>query len=128
MKCTLVKPNPCPFCGEQLQLVTELSPIETTSGKVISEFRMNYYKHTETDKCPLGYAHSKTYDNDKERPTEINEQTIEAVRDYMLDDLKKYDAASVKYQWMKRTGETVTMEVSIEKPEQEDGHEETAGD
>lgn len=55
MKCTLVKPNPCPFCGEQLQLVTELSPIETTSGKVISEFRMNYYKHTETDKCPLGY-------------------------------------------------------------------------
>ena len=23
-------------------------------------------------------AHSKTYDNDKERPTEINEQTIEA--------------------------------------------------
>ena len=38
-------------------------------------------------------AHSKTYDNDKERPTEINEQTIEAVRDYMLDDLKKYDAA-----------------------------------
>lgn len=46
----------CPFCGEQLQLVTELSPIETTSGKVISEFRMNYYKHTETDKCPLGYG------------------------------------------------------------------------
>lgn len=73
-------------------------------------------------------AHSKTYNNDKEHPTEINEQTIEAVRDYMLDDLKKYDAASVKYQWMKRTGETVTMEVSIEKPEQEDGHEETAGD
>lgn len=73
-------------------------------------------------------AHSKTYDNDKERPTEINEQTIEAVRDYMLDDLKKYDAASVKYQWMKHTGETVTMEVSIEKSEQEDGHEETAGD
>lgn len=56
MKCTLVKPNPCPFCGERLQLVTELSPIETTSGKVISEFRMNYYKHTETDKCPLGYG------------------------------------------------------------------------
>ncbi len=56
MKCTLVKPNPCPFCGEQLQLVTELSPIETTSGKFISEFRMNYYKHTETDKCPLGYG------------------------------------------------------------------------
>ena len=73
-------------------------------------------------------AHSKTYDNDKERPTEINEQTIEAVRDYMLDDLKKYDAASVKYQWMKRTGETVTMEVSIEKPEQEGSHEEAAGD
>ena len=73
-------------------------------------------------------AHSKTYDNDKERPTEINEQTIEAVRDYMLDDLKKYDAASVKYQWMKRTGETATMEVSIEKPEQEDTHEEAAGD
>ena len=46
----------------------------------------------------------------------------------MLADLKKYDAASVKYQWMKRTGETITMEVSIEKPEQEDGHEETAGD
>lgn len=73
-------------------------------------------------------AHSKTYDNDKERPTEINEQTIEAVRDYMLDDLKKYDAASVKYQWMKHTGETVTMEVSIEKPEQEGSHEEAAGD
>lgn len=73
-------------------------------------------------------AHSKTYDNDKEQPTEINEQTIEAVRDYMLDDLKKYDAASVKYQWMKHTGETVTMEVSIEKSEEEDGHEETAGD
>ena len=46
----------------------------------------------------------------------------------MLDDLKKYDAASVKYQWMKRTGETVTMEVSIEKPEQEGSHEEAAGD
>ena len=73
-------------------------------------------------------AHSKTYDNDKERPTEINEQTIEAVRDYMLDDLKKYDAASTKYQWMKRTGETVTMEVSIEKPEQGGSHEEAAGD
>lgn len=71
---------------------------------------------------------SKAYDNDKKRPTEINEQTIEAVRDYMLDDLKKYGAESVKYQWMKRTGETVTMEVSIEKPEQEDGHEEAAGD
>lgn len=73
-------------------------------------------------------ANSKAYDNDKKRPTEINEQTIEAVRDYMLDELKKYDAASVKYQWMKRTGKTVTMEVRIEKPEQEDGHEETAGD
>ena len=73
-------------------------------------------------------AHSKTYDNDKERPTEINEQTIEAVRDYMLDDLKKYDAESVKYQWMKSTGETVTLEVSIQKPEQEDSHEEAAGD
>lgn len=73
-------------------------------------------------------ANSKAYDNDKKRPTEINEQTIEAVRDYMLADLKKYDATSVKYQWMKRTGETVTMEVSIEKPEQEDGNEETAGD
>lgn len=73
-------------------------------------------------------ANSKAYDNDKKRPAEINEQTIEAVRDYMLADLKKYDAASVKYQWMKRTGETVTMEVCIEKPEQEDGHEETAGD
>ena len=43
-------------------------------------------------------ANSKAYDNDKKRPTEINEQTIEAVRDYMLADLKKYDAASVKYQ------------------------------
>lgn len=73
-------------------------------------------------------ANSKAYDNDKKRPTEINEQTIEAVRDYMLADLKKYDATSVKYQWMKRTGETVTMEVSIEKSEEEDGHEETAGD
>ena len=64
-------------------------------------------------------ANSKAYDNDK---------TIEAVRDYMLDDLKKYGAESVKYQWMKNTGETVTLEVSTEKPEQEDGHEETAGD
>ncbi len=73
-------------------------------------------------------ANSKAYDNDKKRPTEINEQTIEAVRDYMLADLKKYDAESVKYQWMKSTGETVTLEVSTEKPEQEDGHEETAGD
>lgn len=73
-------------------------------------------------------ANSKTYDNDKERPTEINEQTIEAVRDYMLDDLKKYGAESVKYQWMKSTGETVTLEASIQKPEQEDGHEEAAGD
>ena len=73
-------------------------------------------------------ANSKTYDNDKERPTEINEQTIEAVRDYMLDDLKKYDAESVKYQWTKNTGETVTLEVSIEKPEQEGSHEEAAGD
>ena len=72
--------------------------------------------------------HSKTYDNDRERPTEINEQTIEAVRDYMLDDLKKYGAESVKYQWMKSTGETVTLEVSTEKPEREDDHEETAGD
>lgn len=73
-------------------------------------------------------ANSKTYDNSKEWPAEINEQTIEAVRDYMLDDLKKYDAESVKYQWMKSTGETVTLEVSIQKPEQEDGHEEAAGD
>lgn len=73
-------------------------------------------------------ANSKTYDNSKERPAEINEQTIEAVRNYMLDDLKKYDAESVKYQWMKSTGETVTLEVSIQKPEQEDSHEEAAGD
>lgn len=73
-------------------------------------------------------ANAKTYTDDNKQPTEINEQVIEAVRDYMLDDLKKYDAASVKYQWTKRTGETVTMEVSIEKPEQEDCHEETAGD
>lgn len=73
-------------------------------------------------------ANSKTYDNDEERPTEINEQTIEAVRDYMLDDLKQYGASSVKYQWMKNTGETVTLEVSIEKPEQEGSHEEAAGD
>lgn len=73
-------------------------------------------------------ANAKTYTDDNKQSTEINEQVIEAVRDYMLDDLKKYDAASVKYQWTKRTGETVTMEVSIEKPEQEDGHEETAGD
>ena len=69
--------------------------------------------------CPesltLMKAHSKTYDNDKERPTESTNRPIEAVRDYMLDDLKKYDAASVKYQWMKRTGETVTMEVKHRK-------------
>ena len=50
-------------------------------------------------------ANAKTYTDDNKQPTEINE-----------------------YQWTKRTGETVTMEVSIEKPEQEDGHEETAGD
>lgn len=73
-------------------------------------------------------ANSKAYDNDKKRPTEINEQTIEAVRDYMLDDLKQYGASSVKYQWTKSTGETVTLEVSIEKPEQEGSHEEAAGD
>ena len=73
-------------------------------------------------------THTKTYTDDKKQPAEVNEQTIEDVRDYMLDDLKKYGAESVKYQWMKSTGETVTMEVSIEKPEQEDGHEETAGD
>lgn len=73
-------------------------------------------------------ANSKAYDNDKKRPTEINEQTIEAVRDYMLDDLKQYGASSVKYQWTKSTGETVTLEVGIEKPEQEGSHEEAAGD
>ena len=73
-------------------------------------------------------THSKTYDNDKKRPAEVNEHTIEAVRDYMLDDLKKYDANSVKYQWTKRTGETVTLEVVIQKPEQEGSHEEAAGD
>ena len=74
-------------------------------------------------------ANSKTYNNNsKERSEEINEQTIEDVRDYMLDDLKKYGAESVKYQWMKSTGETVTLEVSIQKPEQEVSHEETAGD
>lgn len=36
--------------------------------------------------------------------------------------------SSVKYQWTKSTGETVTLEVSIEKPEQEGSHEEAAGD
>lgn len=67
--------------------------------------------------------HSETYNDDKKQPAEVNEQTIEAVRDYMLDDLKKYGAASVKYQWTKRTGEVVTLEVSTENPEQEDSHE-----
>ena len=76
----------------------------------------------------IDFVKANSKDNDKKRPTEINEQTIEAVRDYMLNDLKKYGAESVKYQWMKSTGETVTLEVSTEKPEQEDGHEETAGD
>lgn len=46
----------------------------------------------------------------------------------MLDDLKQYGASSVKYQWTKSTGETVTLEVGIEKPEQEGSHEEAAGD
>lgn len=73
-------------------------------------------------------THTKTYTNDKKQPAEVNEQTIEAVRDYMLDDLKQYGASSVKYQWTKSTGETVTLEVSIEKPEQEGSHEEAAGD
>lgn len=67
-------------------------------------------------------ANSKAYDNDKKRPTEINEQTIEAVRDYMLADLKKYDAASVKYQWMKRTGETVSLGLTVESPEEENAN------
>lgn len=71
-------------------------------------------------------THTKTYTDDKKQPAEVNEQTIEAVRDYMLDDLKQY--SSVKYQWTKSTGETVTLEVSIEKPEQEGSHEEAAGD
>ena len=72
-------------------------------------------------------THTKTYTDDKKQPAEVNEQTIEAVRDYMLDDLKQYGASSVKYQWTKSTGETVTLEVSIEKPEQEGSHEEAAG-
>ena len=70
-------------------------------------------------------THTKTYTDDKKQPAEVNEQTIEAVRDYMLDDLKQYGASSVKYQWTKSTGETVTLEVSIE---QEGSHEEAAGD
>jgi hypothetical protein len=73
-------------------------------------------------------THTKTYTDDKKQPAEVNEQTIEAVRDYMLDDLKQYGASSVKYQWTKSTGEVVTLEASIQKSEQEDGHEETAGD
>ncbi len=73
-------------------------------------------------------THTKTYTDDKKQPAEVNEQTIEAVRDYMLDDLKQYGASSVKYQWTKSTGETVTLEVSIKKPEQEGSHEEAAGD
>lgn len=67
-------------------------------------------------------ANSKTYDNSKERPAEINEQTIEAVRDYMLDGLKKYGAESVKYQWMKSTGETVSLELTVESPEKENSN------
>lgn len=102
----------CPTCGNKVTMVWDVEQSIKDLSRIIDFVK----------------AHSKTYDNDKERPTEINEQTIEAVRDYMLDDLKKYDAASVKYQWMKRTGETVTMEVSIEKPEQEGSHEEAAGD
>lgn len=41
-------------------------------------------------------THTKTYTDDKKQPAEVNEQTIEAVRDYMLDDLKQYGASSVK--------------------------------
>lgn len=73
-------------------------------------------------------TNTKTYTDDKKQPAEVNEQTIEAVRDYMLDDLKQYGASSVKYQWTKSTGETATLEVGIEKPEQEGSHEEAAGD
>ena len=73
-------------------------------------------------------TNTKTYTDDKKQPAEVNEQTIEAVRDYMLDDLKQYGASSVKYQWTKSTGETVTLEVGIEKPEQEGSHEEAASD
>ena len=73
-------------------------------------------------------AHTKTYTDDNKQPTEISEETIEVFRDYMLQKIVSCEAEGIKYQWAKRTGETVTLEVSIKKPEQEDGHEETAGD
>ena len=67
-------------------------------------------------------THTKTYTDDKKQPAEVNEQTIEAVRDYMLDDLKQYGASSVKYQWTKRTGETVSLELTVESPEKENSN------
>ena len=73
-------------------------------------------------------ANTKTYTDDNKQPTEISEETIEVFRDYMLQKIVSCEAEGIKYQWAKRTGETVTLEVSIKKPEQEDGHEETAGD
>lgn len=73
-------------------------------------------------------ANSKTCNNDDQHLIEFNEETIAVFRDYMLEKIAKCEAEGIKYQWAKRTGETVTLEVSIQKPEQEDGHEEAAGD
>lgn len=53
----------------------------------------------------------------KERTAAVTEKTIEAVRDYMLADIKKYGASSVKYQWTKQSGETVSLELTVESQE-----------
>lgn len=73
-------------------------------------------------------TNTKTYTDDNKQPTEISEETIEVFRDYMLQKITSCEAEGIKYQWAKRTGEVVTLEVSIQKPEQEDEHEEAAGD
>lgn len=73
-------------------------------------------------------VNAKTCNNDDQHLIEFNEETIAVFRDYMLEKIAKCEAEGIKYQWAKRTGEIVTLEVSIQKPKQEDGHEEAAGD
>lgn len=66
--------------------------------------------------------------NSKERAAAVTEKTIEAVRDYMLADIKKYGASSVKYQWTKQSGETVSLELTVESPEKENDDGKTKAD
>ena len=73
-------------------------------------------------------VNAKTCNNDDQHLIEFNEETIAVFRDYMLEKIAKCEAEGIKYQWAKRTGEVVTLEVSIQKPEQEGSHEEAAGD